>query len=234
MKVDAVVTGRGGNTMADKNIRKVKERPLVYYPAKAACEAMNVGDVYLSSDDEKILNAVPELNIIKIKRPERLSGHDAKHIDVIIHAVEEVSVKKGKPDVLIVLLANSVTVKSLWIEECVRMILEDDTIDSVVPVYQEQDHHPFRAKQLDNSGNLQPWFDFNDQEISTNRQELPDNYFLGHNFWVLNLKNGYLKGGGQKPWTFLGKKIKPFVVEECFDVHAEQDLLRCEEWLDKN
>lgn len=234
MKVHAIVTGRGGNTMTDKNIRKVKEKPLIYYPAKAAYEALNVGDVYLSSDDEKILNAVPEFDIIKIKRPEELSGHDAKHIDVIVHAVEEITNRGGSPDIVVVLLANSVTVKSSWIDECIRMILEDGTIDSVVPVYKEQDHHPFRAKKLDDNGNLQPWFDFKGQEISTNRQELPDNFFLGHNFWVLNLKNGYLKGGGQKPWTFLGEKIKPFVVDECFDVHTEQDLLRCEEWLDIN
>lgn len=234
MKIDALVTGRGGNTMTDKNIRKVKAKPLVYYPTKAARGAVHVRSVYLSSDDDKILNATPELDIIKIKRPKELSGHNAKHIDVIIHAVDEISNRSNRPDILVVLLANSVTVKSSWIDDCINLIIKDNTIDSVVPVYQEQDHHPFRAKKIDSHGNLEPWFDFKDQNISTNRQELPDNFFLGHNFWVLNLNNGYLKGGGQKPWTFLGKKIKPFIVDECFDVHTEQDLLRCEEWLGNN
>jgi len=234
MKVNALVTGRGGNTMADKNIRHVNGKALVFYPSTAACESSTVQKVYLSSDDEKILNSVPELNISKIKRPKELSGHNAKHIDVIIHAINEITNSDESPDILVVLLANSVTVKSSWIDACVNMILNDSSIDSVVPVYKEQDHHPFRAKRVDENGNLQPWFDFKEEYISTNRQELPDNFFLGHNFWVLNLKNGYLAGGGQKPWTFLGGKIKPYIVEECFDVHNENDLKRCEKWLDQN
>lgn len=39
-----------------------------------------------------------------------------------------------------------VTVKSEWIEKGIKQIIEDETISSVVPVYQEQDHHPYRAK----------------------------------------------------------------------------------------
>lgn len=234
MRVLALVTGRGNNTMPDKNIKEVLGRPLIYYPTYAALSCPSVNKVYVSSDDDKILGSMPDLDINLIKRPKELSGHDAKHIDVILHAVELFESEGNKPDILIVLLANSVTVKSEWIESCINEIANDRSIDSVVPVYQEQDHHPYRAKQLDSDGLLQPWFDFGDQEVSTNRQELPANYFLGHNFWVINMNNGYINGGGQKPWTFLGNKIKPYIVKECFDVHNEADITRCENWLIEN
>lgn len=230
----AVVTGRGNNTLADKNIREVNGKPLIYYPTISALNSKLVDKVFVSSDDKKIRKAVNGLDVIKIYRPKELSQPDSKHIDVIEHAVGMMQDLYQKPDILIVLLANTVTVKSEWITSCVLEIINDPTIDSVVPVYLEQDHHPFRAKKINSDGFLEPWFEFGEEAISTNRQELPDNYFLGHNFWVLNLQKRDIRDRGQKPWTFLGNKIKPFVIDECFDVHTEYDLERCQKWLLEN
>lgn len=233
-KVFALVTGRGNNTMKDKNIRIINGKPLIYYPTKAALDSSLVNKVFISSDDENILNSMPELNTIKIKRPKELAQPNSKHIDAIIHALNVFENEQNKPEILVVLLANSLTVKSEWITSCIEEIKQDPTIDAVVPVYNEQDHHPFRAKKINKDGYLESWFNFGEDQISTNRQELPNNYFLGHNFWVLNLKNRELTDSGQKPWTFLGHKIKPFIVDECFDVHDEHDLERSERWLAKN
>ena len=57
MKVAALLTGRGNNTMKDKNVRLVLGKPLLYYPAMAAKSCDLITDFYVSSDDEKILNA---------------------------------------------------------------------------------------------------------------------------------------------------------------------------------
>ena len=59
------------------------------------------------------------------------------------------------------------------------------------------------------------------------------NYVFCHNFWTLNLKNSLYSDKGQQPWTFMGDKIKPIVVEESFDVHDEEDLIKTEKWLRK-
>ena len=58
------------------------------------------------------------------------------------------------PDILVVLLANNATVKSEWIDKSIEMILQDDTISSVCSAEIDQDHHPFRAKTIDENGNL--------------------------------------------------------------------------------
>lgn len=69
-------------------------------------------------------------------------------------------------------------------------------------------------------------------KISTNRQELPKNFIFCHNFWTLNLKNSlYSEVPGQQPWTFMGARVKPVVVEESFDVHDMEDIIRTEKWL---
>jgi N-acylneuraminate cytidylyltransferase len=100
-------------------------------------------------------------------------------------------------------------------------------------VTQEQDHHPYRSKCLREDGCLGTWFDFGDNKISTNRQDLPKNYVFCHNFWTLNLKNSLYSGKGQQPWTFMGENVKPVVVEESFDIHDMDDILRTEKWLRK-
>lgn len=55
MKIAALLTGRGNNTLKDKNVLPVLGKPLLYYPAMAAKTCNLITDFYVSSDDEKIL-----------------------------------------------------------------------------------------------------------------------------------------------------------------------------------
>lgn len=235
MKIAALITGRGNNTLKNKNILPILGKPLLSYPASEAKRIAQIDEYYISSDDQKILDIGAGLGYKKILRPPELATPTAQHIDTIVHGLEYMrSIDDFSPDILIVFLANSLTVKAEWIKQSIDMIVEDPTISSVVPVFQDQDHHPYRAKRLNGDGSLEPFFDFSGTEVSTNRQDLEPCFFLCHNFWVLNVDISIMGQGGQKPWVFLGNNIKPIMVEECFDVHTNEDLVRCENWLKKN
>lgn len=233
MKIAALLTGRGNNTLKDKNVLPVLGRPLLYYPAMAARRCTLITDFYVSSDDEKILNAAAECGYKKIVRPAELALPTAQHVDAIKHALTVMEQTDGvKPDILVVLLANSGIVKTEWIEESINNLLTNPRLSASVPVLHEMDNHPYRAKRLREDGCLDTWFDFSGKNISTNRQDLPQNYFLCHNFWTLNLKNSlFSEREGQQPWSFMGNDIKPIVVKESFDVHDEDDLKRTERWI---
>lgn len=228
--ITVLLTGRGNNTLPDKNILPVFGRPLLQYPALAAKAVELIDDFFVSSDDDNILAAAAEVGYLPIKRPKALGRPDAQHVDVIDHALEVLKDKNIIPNILIVILANHVTTKKEWIRECVEFILDDPALTAVVPVYKEMDHHPYRAKGLDENGLLKPMVDLAGKKVSTNRQDLPVNYFLSHNFWVLNL-DAIHRATGQPPWTFMGDKVKPYPVEEAFDIHNMTDLKRSEEWL---
>lgn len=235
MNIVALLTGRGNNTLKDKNVLPVLGKPLLYYPAKAAMSVASIKHFYVSSDDHKILEEASKIGYKKIVRPKELAQPDSQHIDVILHALKCLKEENVQVDILVVLLANAAIVKPEWIEQSINEILKNPTVSACVPVNIEMDAHPYRAKKLNNEGYLDTWFDFKGSNISTNRQDLPNNYVLCHNFWTLNIKKSVEKRDeGQQPWQFMGNKIKPIVVEESFDVHTEEDIVKTEKWLLKN
>ena len=207
MKIAALLTGRGNNTLKDKNILPVLGKPLLYYPAMAAKTCKMITDFYVSSDDDKILNAAYECGYKKIKRPDELALPTAQHVDAITHALSVMKEDGVEPDILVVLLANSGIVKTEWIEESIENLVNNPDLSASVPVLLEMDNHPYRSKCLREDGCLGTWFDFKGKDISTNRQDLPMNFVLCHNFWTLNLKNSiYSKDEGQQPMAKSNKK----------------------------
>ena len=143
------------------------------------------------------------------------------------------SERNDLPDILVVALANNVTIKSSWVDDCVNIMKKDMSITSVIPVYQDNDHHPLRAKRIDSNGEIQMYEDVKGT-VSTNRQDLEPCYFVSHNIWVLNTK--YVLSGkvGQAPWSFMGDKIIPYIIDESLDIHHKVDLAVAKEWIEKN
>ncbi len=234
MKVSALLTGRGNNTLKDKNILDILGKPVLYYPANAGKKANLIDNWYCSSDDIKILDAAEKLGYKRIVRPIELAQPNSQHIDCIMHALDVMKAQGNIPDILVVLLANNVTVKSEWIDDCINDMQQNMDLSAVVPVYQDNDHHPLRAKSLNSDGTLSMYEKNVSGKISTNRQDLPKCYFLAHNFWVLNVKKMLSDEIGQPPWTFMGNNILPYEIEESIDIHKEIDLYLAKEWILEN
>ncbi|MAE81548.1 MAG: CMP-N-acetylneuraminic acid synthetase, partial [Flammeovirgaceae bacterium] len=82
---------------------------------------------------------------------------------------------------------------------------------------------------------LSAFVDLENKPVSTNRQDLEANYFICHNFWVLNMNNLPPSfDDGQPPWSFMGSRVLPYVVDYSIDVHSVEDIYLTEAWLRKN
>ncbi|MCL2204069.1 MAG: CMP-N-acetylneuraminic acid synthetase [Defluviitaleaceae bacterium] len=229
--VVGLLTGRGNNTLKDKNILDLLGKPVLFYPANAGKQARSINRLFVSSDDPAILNAAAQYGYEAIIRPTELATPTAQHIDAIWHALSVMDERGVNPDVLVVILANNITIQSEWIDDCIQLMLDDSTLSAVVPVYMDSDHHPFRAKRLLPNGKLDVFVQ-SDGHISTNRQDLEPSFFLCHNFWVLNVHmlNDASKSG-QPPWTFMGNDVKAYRVHGSIDIHDEFDLRVAAQWL---
>ena len=231
--MDCLLTARGNNTLEDKNILMLNGKPVLYYPALAGKKVKVIDKYYVSSDCDKILNVAYDLGYSKVKRPEELSKPNSQHVDVIKHFLNLPSVANEMPDILVVLLGNNITVKSLWIEECIEIMKQDMTISCVAPVYEDCDHNPYRCKKINADGFIESFMENSPSSISTNRQDLPKSFFFSHNFWVLNVKK-FLDGElGDAPWSFMGKKVFPYKIERSIDIHDMFDMGVAKLWLDQ-
>lgn len=234
LKTTVLLTARGNNTLSRKHLISVNGTKLIEYPLSILKEVKDIDSYYISSDDDEILSIAKKYEYKTIKRSKESAKPDAQHIECIIEALDNMKNNYNDiPDILIVVLGNTVYFKPEWIEESVRLIKEKEEISAVVPVYMEQDHHPYRAKKIGSDGYLENYFDL--KGVSTNRQDLPKNYFLCHNFWVLNIEKSIKEAdNGQPPWSFMGNKIFPLILDGHMDVHTMEDIELCEKWVEKN
>lgn len=231
MKVTALLTGKGNSTLKDKNTLEICGFPTLFYPANAAKKSKEITAYYCSSDGEKVLSTAEKFGFERIVRPAELATPQAQHIDCILHALEIMKQKNDLPDILVVLLANNVTVKSKWIDDCVRIMKNDPSVTAVVPTFEKSEFHPLRAKSVNPDGTLSMYEKGVTGKISTNRQDLPSCVFLAHNFWVLNVENVLSGNIGQPPWDFMGNKIMNYPICEALDIHDEADIYLASQWI---
>lgn len=232
-KIVSLIIGRGGSSLADKNILPVFGKPLLHYSAAAAKNSQYLGRFFISSDCEKILSAGEIAGYKKILRPHELSSATSQSVDVVNHAVKIIE-EESACEILVVQHANVGTISTKIIDDCIELLIADESLSAVVPVHEKSEYHPYRAKTLDENGMLKPFFNFDKMKVSGNRQDLPVAYFFDHSIWVLRVKNSVYSDSGQPPWTCMGSKIKPYVTEGCFDVHDLDDLKKTEIWIQKN
>lgn len=230
MKVAAVLTARGGSSLHLKCLREVSGKPLLAWGLEAAKRAMGIDWFYASSDSVDILNAAMGLGYSPIHRPEIISGPTARHIDAVEHAIRYMAERDVHPDVVVWLMGNSVCITMQMVWECLETLKAFPDASSVIPVVQDNDHHPWRAKTMNRQGYLHSFVDFTGLDVSTNRQDLSPCYWIAQNFWVTRLPLD--PEHGEAPWTFLGPNVIPYIIPyACPDVHEEADIVLSERWL---
>ena len=223
MNIVALLTGRGNSKLKNKNILKINGIPCLEYPCKEAKKVKEIKHFFTSSDDKKILKLSSKMGYYSIQRPKNLASASSKHIDVIKHALKVMKYeRKIIPDIIVVLLANAPIIKSAWIKKSLNILKKNKNITAVVPVAQNNDHHPLRAKKI-SKGYLKEFIK-SKSNSSSNRQDLEKNYFLCHNFWAIRTNSIY-KNDGHSPWSFMGKKVKPYIISKSVDIHELEDII---------
>src|SRR3989338_10264892 len=174
--IAAILMGRKGSKgFPGKNLHKVLNHPLAYYPMKAAKGCSEIDKIYLSTDDERLMKLAAENGIEIIKRPPELCTDEALGEHVYVHAYKTVkertediglrtegkgqkTEKKEKEIELIVLLmCNAPTITSQTISEGIKILREHPEYDSAVTVSKYNMWSPLRARTIGDDGLLHPF-----------------------------------------------------------------------------
>ena len=224
MKNIALLCGRGGSvSVREKNLYPVLGRPMMMYPLLAAKAARHVDAVYISTDSESMKALARANGVSVIDRPAELATATAQHVDTLIHALDHLRGEGIEVKYLVVVMCNCATYPSGLIDDCIERLERDPRADSCVTGYIDNDHHPYRVKQMGEDGYLRTWMDLSHLQVSTNRQDLPPCHILDHAMWILRVATCF-PPRGQKPWTFMGERILFANNEGSRDIHSMEDL----------
>ena len=161
--IPALIIGRKGSRVKDKNVRPILGRPLALYPILAAKHARSVTDVFVSTDSEKIQEIAVAEGCTYIERPAFLATNDALAEDAFKHGYEAIAAQAAAAgrdpiEFIVLLFANGATITPGIIDEGVRFLREHPDHDSAVTVSKYNMFSALRARGIED-GLVKPFVD---------------------------------------------------------------------------
>ena len=71
MEIVALLTGKGSSTLKNKNLLKINNHPILWYPCSEAKKVKEINKFFVSSEDKKIINTCKKYGFEPIKRPRK-------------------------------------------------------------------------------------------------------------------------------------------------------------------
>ncbi len=132
LKVVAIIPARGGSKrIKNKNIKIFNKKPLVAWTIESALKSKLINEIYLTSDDDKILKIAKKYNIRTIKRPKKLSNNIINIDQALRHTYLKT---KNKFDYIVTLQPTIPLRTSKDIDGSINKILRDKS-DSLLTVF---------------------------------------------------------------------------------------------------
>jgi CMP-N-acetylneuraminic acid synthetase len=233
--IPALVIGREGSTgYPGKNVSDLLGRPLCWYPMKAAQESDLVDKTYVSTDFDEIMNIGRDMGVEVIERDPELATSDASSKDAFKNGYEVICERENEEiEAIVLLFCNSPTMTAEMITKGVRMLREDEELDSVLPVSKYNMRSPVRAHKIEGT-RLEPFV--NPERIegaSTDRDTQADTYFGDCSFFVVrphcfNFENG------RPPFPWIGTEVKPLENWGGLDIDFKWEVPQARYWLQEH
>jgi len=176
---------KGSKGIKNKNLKKVKGKPLVQYSIDTAKKIQNLVDICISTDSLKIKKIILK-NKIKFYglRPKNLSGDFAQTKDVVKYELLKYEKKRDFKYKYILVLQPTTPIRDIKkLKKVIYLIKKDRKIDSATSVKDVDGNHPLRMKVFKNkllknySGKL--------NEDLRPRQNLPKVYIRSGSFYLI-------------------------------------------------
>jgi hypothetical protein len=239
--IAALLIGRKGSSgFPGKNLYPVLNKPLALYPMNAALRAKSVDRVYISTDDEDLMNLAKDNGVEVIVRPPELCTKEALGEDAFVHGYFEIKRKNSGKDIelMVLLFCNVATVTVDLIEEGIQILREKPDIDSAVSVSMYNMWSPLRARRIGEDGLLHPFVPFetfgDPATLNCDRDSQGEVWFADMGVSVVRsgcleyIENGFL------PQKWMGRKIYPLKQWGGLDVDYEWQIPLVEYWLKKH
>lgn len=239
--VPALLLGRKGSKgFPGKNTADILGHPLAYYPMKAAIDALEVDQVYLSTDDEQLMEIARRNGVEVIVRPPELCNDTALGEHAYVHGFEEIRRRNSDREIefIVLLFCNAATVSAATISEGIRVLRNTPEIDSAVTVSRYNMWSPLRARKVGDDGLLHPFVPFevfgDPQTLNCDRDSQGDVWFADMGVSIVRPHCLERLDEGLLPQKWMGQKIYPLKQWGGLDVDYEWQMPQVEFWLRKH
>jgi CMP-N,N'-diacetyllegionaminic acid synthase len=189
MKILGLTLARGGSKgVPNKHTRPMCGKPLLAWTVEAALRSKYLTEYWVSSENYDILKVASLYAALPLVRPPELAQDNTPTLPALQHAVQETE-GKFKFTYIIEIRATSPLKTTEDIDGCIERLIETGA-DSVIGVTALEDHHPARAKWLDEQGRIR---DFVPEPQSGRRQDLTPKAYV-RNGTIYALKRDAVMG----------------------------------------
>ena len=171
-----------------------------------------------------------------IERPAKLCTDSALFEDALIHGYKEIiRLRNKKPDMLVILMCNALTVDNILIDSAIEALAKDDNADSAVTVSLLNMYSPLRARKMGSDGYLQPFVPFESfgdpKDLSCDRDSQGDVFFADMSHSVSKSRALDDIDNGLLPQKWMGKNIIPVYNTYGCDIDLPWQLDASKWWL---
>ena len=229
-KVLGLLPARGGSKgIIKKNLRKVAGKPLVAWASSILSNSQGIDRKICCTDDSEIAKVAREYGLeTPWIRPSELSQDSTLVVDVLVHAVEKLSVDTKFPFTHVVLVqATSPTVTSADIEGAIKMAIETNA-DTVITGFDAGEKHPARMFKFNNSNTVEWLFEVPARMVR--RQDLKQVFIRTGLVYVVKVETLF------KYNSLYGPNIQSIIVpeEKAINIDEEKDILLAENYFKEN
>jgi CMP-N,N'-diacetyllegionaminic acid synthase len=208
----ALILARGGSKgIPKKNIKELIGKPLIEYVITSAKESKKIKDIYVSSDDEEIIEISKNLGCKTIMRPYELSTDTSLDIDSFRHFCKLLN----HTEPIIHLRATTPLVNSLVIDDAIEVFLKNkNKITSLRSAHETSESvYKFYKK---NGEFWRPIVDNLDTNLP--RQSYPKTY--SPNGYVDIVKPEIFMNSD----SFYGDRIYSFITDKTYEIDTIDDF----------
>ena len=223
--VVAVIPARGGSKgIPRKNLAMVGGRPLIAWSIEAGLAATEVDRVVVSTDDDEIARVARDCGAeVPFLRPPELALDDTADLPVFIHALDQLELTGGSPELLVHLRPTSPLRRAGFVDAGVRMLREHADADSVRSL-SPAEKTPYKMWTIDD-GRLSPLIGSWDEELFNRpRPQLPP-------VWVHDGVLDVVRPAVLRAGSMCGRRILPLLTPSgtAIDIDSQDDLRRAAE-----
>ena len=200
MNILIVIPARGGSKgIPRKNLRLLNGKPLIYYSIKTALSSTYTPDVYVSSEDDEILNTAQKFGAKPYKRDITIAD-DKTTLDPVIYDCYKYAqeIENKIYDFIITMQPTSPLLKSSSLDKAISKIINDISIETVI-ASKDDTHLSWRKennkylpnyKERVNRQYLTPTFTETGSFLITKKDIITQTNRIGKNVELYILSNG--------------------------------------------